>query len=194
MRKPRPPSKVGGSASRGRGAAEGRAPLDADAARGRALKLLSRREHSAAELNLKLQRRGAEADVARSTVDRMQQAGWQSDERYAEMLVRNRIAQGYGPLRIRGDLAAARVPEAEAKAALLAADADWPALCTALRRRRFRAAPSGAAEWQKQYRYLASHGFASEVVRATLKAAGGAADDDDFSSAPEAEDWGDPSL
>ncbi|MGH8443902.1 MAG: regulatory protein RecX [Solimonas sp.] len=181
MRKPprqRPPSKAG----------EDRAPLDADAARGRALKLLSRREHSAAELSHKLQRRGAEADVAREAVARMQDAGWQSDERYAEMLVRSRVAQGYGPLRIRADLAAAGVSDAGARAALAAADCDWPALCAELRARKFRNAPRAAADWQKQYRYLASHGFAADAIRAALKAAV-AASADDASSAPAADDW-----
>ncbi|MFT4046764.1 MAG: regulatory protein RecX [Solimonas sp.] len=186
MRKARSPSKRAGRQAE----PDDRALLDADAARGRALKLLSRREHSAAELSLKLQRRGAETDVAQQAVAAMQDAGWQSDARYAEMLVRNRIAQGYGPLRIRADLAAARIPETATKAALAAAEADWPALCAALRRRRFRAAPGNAAEWQKQYRYLASHGFPGDAVRAALKAAGArGGDDEDFSSGPEEEGW-----
>lgn len=157
------------------------APLDADAARGRALKLLSRREHSAAELSLKLRRRGADAEVADAAVGRMRDAGLQSDARYAEMLVRNRIAQGYGPLRIRAELAAAGIGDADARAALDAADCDWHERCAELRRRKFRALPNGAAEWQKQYRFLASHGFTADAIRAVLKA----------SPAP-AEDWTEP--
>ncbi|WP_028080652.1 regulatory protein RecX [Solimonas soli] len=184
MRKRPPPSKRSGREAGAGDRAAAEPSLDPDAARARALKLLSRREHSAAELARKLQRRGAEPDTARDTVARMQEAGWQSDARYAEMLVRNRMAQGYGPLRIRAELAAARVPDAEARAALDAAEADWPALCTELRARKFRAPPRTPAEWQKQYRYLASHGFSAEAARAALKAAGG-----DASSAPEAEDW-----
>lgn len=170
MRKPRPPSKRDAD----------RAPLDADAARGRALKLLSRREHSAAELAFKLRQRGADEAVADVAVARMREAGWQSDERYAEMLVRNRVAQGYGPLRIRADLAAAGIPEAEARAALAAAQADWSELCATLRERRFRAPPRTAAEWQKQYRYLASHGFAADAIRGALKR---------FTAAPAEDGW-----
>ena len=161
MPKARRPSKDG----------ERAAPLDAGAARGRALKLLSRREHSAAELTAKLQRRGAETDVAREAVKAMAEAGWQSDERYAEMLVRNRVEQGYGPLRIRMELAQAGVPDAQIRAALDAADVDWNQRCLDLCRRRFRAPAAGAAEWQKQYRFLASRGFASQQIRAALKGA-----------------------
>ncbi|HEY9544512.1 MAG TPA: regulatory protein RecX [Solimonas sp.] len=168
MRKPRQPS------SRTRE----RAPLDAGAARERALKLLSRREHSAAELAFKLQRRGAEADIAQAAVAKVQDAGLQSDDRYAEMLVRNRIEQGYGPLRIRGELASAGIDESVARAALAAADCDWTARCAELRRRKFRNQPKGAADWQKQYRYLASHGFTADAIRAAMKS----------SSTPE-EDW-----
>lgn len=158
-----------------------RAPLDVEAARGRALKLLSRREHSAAELALKLQRRGAEADVARDAVAGMQDAGWQSDARYAEMLVRNRIGQGYGPLRIRAELSAAGIAEPELRAALDAADCDWTARCRELQLRKFRSLPSDAATFQKQYRFLASHGFPAGAIRAALKA-----------SRVPAEDWPEP--
>nr|WP_240954099.1 regulatory protein RecX [Solimonas marina] len=131
---------------------------------------MSRREHSAAELAYKLQRRGAESDVARQAVEKMQDAGWQSDARYAEMLVRNRIAQGYGPLRIRAELSSAGVTDADARAAIEAADCDWTERCAEVRARKFRTPPADAAAWQKQYRFLASHGFPSDAVRAALKA------------------------
>lgn len=145
------------------------APLDGAAARGRALKLLSRREHSAAELAVKLKRRGADAETARDAVQAMAEAGWQSDERYAEMLVRNRVGQGYGPLRIRMELQQAGVPDAQIRAALDAADIDWNQCCFELWQRRFGKTPAAAAEWQKQYRFLASRGFASQQIRAALK-------------------------
>ncbi len=157
MRKP-PRSKAGA-----------RAPLDAAAARGRALKLLSRREHSAAELAFKLRHCGADQAAAGEAIGSLRDAGWQSDVRYAEMLVRNRIGQHYGPLRIRAELVAAGVPDALAREALAAADCDWARLCSELRARRFGAPALAAAQWQKQYRFLASRGFAADVIRAALK-------------------------
>ncbi|SFF39319.1 regulatory protein [Fontimonas thermophila] len=149
-----------------------------------ALRLLARREHSAAELAEKLKRRGH--GEARAIVDRLAAEGWQSDARYAQMLVRHRIEQGYGPLRIRAELAAARVPDAQVRAALDDADVDWLARCAALRARKFRNAPGTPAEWRRQYRYLASRGFSAETVRAVLKDAGG-----DPRSAFEEEEAGD---
>lgn len=154
------------------------APLDAAAARGRALKLLSGREHSAAELQAKLSRRGADAAVARDAVRAMADAGWQSDARYAEMLVRNRIGQGYGPLRIRMELGAAGVPDADQHAAIEAAACDWAALCAELAARRFKSAGACTADWQKQYRFLAARGFTSAQIRAALKAIARPAADD----------------
>lgn len=148
-----------------------RAPLDAQSARGRALKLLSRREHSAAELTFKLKLRGADDTVAGQAVQAMASAGWQSDSRYAEMLARNRAEQGYGPLRIRAELTAAAVPEAEIRAAMESLEGDWRQRCAEAWRRRFGSKPAAAAaEWQKQYRFLAARGFGSEAIRATLGA------------------------
>lgn len=146
-----------------------RAPLDAQGARNAALRLLSRREHAAAELQFKLTRRGLSDDAAGEVVDAMAQAGWQSDERYAEMLVRNRVAQGYGPLRITHELEAVGVDRAGVAAALAAADCDWSVLCAEVYRRRFRQAPQSAQDWQKAWRFLASRGFSAEQVRSVLK-------------------------
>lgn len=141
-------------------------------ARDRALRALSRREHSAAELKHKLTRRGHDEAVADSIVENLSAAGWQSDARYAEMLVRNRAEQGYGPLRIEAELEHAGVPQAEITQALEASEVNWGERIRTLHQRKFRQAPRGAADWQKQYRYLASHGFAPEHIRLVLKKGG----------------------
>lgn len=165
MRKPR--STKGGE----------RAPLDAGAARGRALKLLSRREHAAAELSHKLQQRGAERAVAEEAVQAMREAGWQSDTRYAEMLLRNRAEQGYGPRRIRAELEAARVPAAQIRALFEHSDHDWTAHCAQAWQRKFKTAARDAAGWQKQYRFLLTRGFDSDSIRAVLKRPRGVEED-----------------
>ncbi|WP_240433455.1 regulatory protein RecX [Solimonas sp. K1W22B-7] len=146
-----------------------RKPLTEQGARDSALRALGRREHSAAELQAKLQRRGHDADTASEVVEGLSERGWQSDTRYAEMLLRNRVQQGYGRLRILAELEAARVPRDEISAAMAAADCDWTELACALQRRRFGGPPAGAAEWQKQYRFLAGRGFESGPIRAALK-------------------------
>ena len=70
-----------------------------------AIALLSRREHSGKELQRKLQARGVPAADAHQAVLRVNAAGWQNETRFAESLVRSRIAGGYGPLHIRAELA-----------------------------------------------------------------------------------------
>lgn len=157
MRKP-PPSK----------AAE-RPPLDADAARGRALTLLGRREHAAAELVHKLQRRGADRQIADEAVQAMRESGWQSDARYAEMLLRNRAEQGYGPRRIRAELESVRLPAGQIREAFEQGGYDWVALCAQAWQRKFRSAPRDAADWQKHYRFLSTRGFETDSIRAVLK-------------------------
>lgn len=154
-----------------------RAPLDAGAARGRALKLLGRREHGAAELAHKLQQRGAEREVAEQAVQAMREAGWQSDARYAEMLLRNRAEQGYGPRRIRAELEAARVPAAQIREIFERSEDDWAALCAQAWRRKFKTQARDAADWQKQYRFLSTRGFEAESIRAVLKRPRGVEED-----------------
>ncbi|TJY56633.1 regulatory protein RecX [Sinimarinibacterium sp. CAU 1509] len=143
--------------------------LTEQGARDAALRALARREHSAAELAYKLKQRGHADDVAQSVVDAVGEAGWQSDARYAEMLVRNRIEQGYGPLRIRAELQAAGVADTVAREALDAADIDWCERVRAVHQRRFSGPASSAKQWQQQYRFLAGRGFASEHIRMVLK-------------------------
>lgn len=143
--------------------------LSASGARDRALRALARREHSAAELKRKLQDRGHPEPAAAEVVENLSRAGWQSDARYAAMLLRSRIAQGYGPQRIEAELEQAGIAPAEIAAAMQAAGTDWKALAGTLHARRFRSAPASAADWQKQYRYLAARGFTPEQIHAALK-------------------------
>ena len=85
------------------------------------------------------------------------------------MLVRSRAQQGYGPQRIEAELAAAGIPDSEISQALAEAECDWRALAIDIHARKFKAPPSGAAEWQKQYRFLAGRGFTADQIRAALK-------------------------
>lgn len=138
-------------------------------AREAALRALGRREYSAAELKFKLSQRGHEDGRVAEVVGELSAAGWQSDERFAEMLARSRAGQGYGPLRIRAELAAARVADTEIEAALRALECDFSELACKVHRRKFRKPAASAAEWQKQYRFLAGRGFESAQIRAALK-------------------------
>ncbi|MGQ0619413.1 MAG: regulatory protein RecX [Panacagrimonas sp.] len=139
-------------------------------AQGSALRLLSRREHSAEQLKRKLTSRGHGEDAAEAVVERLAQAGWQSDERFAENLIRSRAAQGYGPLRIAAELEASGISDEPSRRALEALDCDFMAMAVNMHRKHFPGGdtPARGAEWQKQYRYLAGRGFTPEQIRAAL--------------------------
>lgn len=134
-----------------------------------ALKLLARREHSARELKRKLQARGISGEDADSAVAHATAEGWQSNPRYAGMLVRTRIAGGYGPVRIQSELEVAGVPGDEIRAALDGADVDWSALAAQVHAKKFGAPPRTSAERARQYRYLQGRGFDGGQISAALK-------------------------
>jgi len=143
-----------------------KAPLSAEA---RAARLLARREHSLDELARKLVARGVTEDEARAAAGKMAQAGWQSDARYAESMIRHRIAQGYGPVRIAADLRRAGLEDDVARQAMALADVDWHVMAAEVHAKRFGHLPKNGAEWQKQYRYLAGRGFDGDQIHAALK-------------------------
>lgn len=138
----------------------------------RALGLLARREHSRRELARKLGQAGVEPERLHQALDRLDAEGLQSDQRFAEMLVRSRIAQGYGPRRIRAELGQHGLDAAAAGQAIDAAGADWRALLEDLCRRRFRGACDSPRERDRRQRHLLQRGFDLGDVRAVTSLGG----------------------
>lgn len=103
----------------------------------RALGLLVRREHSRNELTRKLTARGIEREDAEAAVDKLSEAGWQDEARFAHSMVRNRAAAGYGPLHIRAELGTHRLPDELVRQAMDDYDGDWADNARDLVRRRF---------------------------------------------------------
>lgn len=145
----------------------------------RALEMLARREHSQRELRARLDRSGYDEADADAALARLHDQNYQSDARFAEMLLRSRVAQGYGPRRIRAELATHGVSAAAAQALLTASATDWLALATAQLRRQFGAASTrGAAERARRAQYLLRRGFDASTVRSATHAELGEASDD----------------
>lgn len=139
------------------------------------MRLLGRREHSARELSSKLRQGGAEAELTTEVVESMTENGWQSDPRFAASRIQNRIAQGFGPIRISAELRVAGLPDALIREAMEAAECDWTTLCVETYQRKYRQPPADRAEKQKRYNHLASRGFTGEHIRAAFDGVG---DDD----------------
>lgn len=136
----------------------------------RALALLVRREHSRKELARKLAERGVESEAASAAIERLKGDGWQSDARFAEMLVRTRSAHGQGPVRIRAELGTHGLSRDDIETAMEAFDGDWRQLAQDLTHRRFglEIGSAGTAQRRKAADFLYRRGFDGDTVRAAL--------------------------
>ena len=90
-----------------------------------AVRLLSRREHSAEEIRQKLVKREFEAAEIATALLELKQGDWQSDERFAEAYVRYRRLKGFGPVRIASELRERGVDELIANRYLYADESLW---------------------------------------------------------------------
>lgn len=141
----------------------------------RVVGLLARREHSRAELLRKLSARGFQPAAVRSVVDALADRGLQSDERFAELFVRQRFANGIGVQRVRAELAQRGIESTIIDAALAGQEDDPVERATELLARRYRRALADAdavsvapRERQRLLRFLAQRGFDFETARAAL--------------------------
>ena len=136
-----------------------------------AIALLARREHAVQELRVKLLRRGACGKTLDDVLVALQDDGYLSDVRYAEMLVRSRFNKSNGPIRARQELKQFQVPNDIIQQAIEAFDGDWFESAKLLRLRRFSDAnPDDFKAKAKQMRFLASRGFTSEQIDYALSA------------------------
>ncbi len=81
------------------------AKAQARSCREAAMNLLARREHSYLELSHKLQQRQYTLDEIDAALNRLQDDGLLSNERFTEAYINMRRRRGFGPLRIRNELA-----------------------------------------------------------------------------------------
>ena len=121
------------------------------AVRRAAMDLLARREHGRVELARKLRQRGAPPDLIEQALDRLCEQGLLSESRYLESFVRSRANAGYGPLRIREELAQRGLPRADIEQALRDSGFDWSEQLRGLWQRKFAGSlPADARERAKQ--------------------------------------------
>lgn len=136
----------------------------------RALGLLTRREHSRLELARKLQQRGVERDQADAAIDKLTEAGWQDDTRFAESLLRNRAGSGYGPAYIRAELSMHGLGSDAIAAAMDGFEGDWTENARDLLQRRHPQALQGDRDAQRKAAdFLLRRGFGMEQVREAMR-------------------------
>ena len=135
-----------------------------------AMDLLARREHSRRELRDKLKRRFADLALIDRELDRLAQEQLQSDERFAASFLRQRVARGHGPLRIRQEARQKGISDKEISAALETEQPDWNDHAQAAYERKFGALPPGdLKEKARRSRFMQYRGFALEHYQHLLE-------------------------
>lgn len=128
-----------------------------------AMNLLARREHSLAELRQKLARRFDDVAVVENELLRLCEENLQSDERFVQSFVRQRILRGYGPLRIEQDCRAKGISRDAVEMAVREADVDWSRLAQEVLQKKFGPHPPlELKEKARRVRFLQYRGFTSE--------------------------------
>ncbi len=147
--------------------------------RGRAIKLLARREHSRAELAKKLAAKAANAANAAETtdtpedidnvLDQLERSGLLSDARAAEAYVRSHAAR-FGAARLVHSLRTRGIDAALIETSLAQEGIeDERTRAATVWRGKFGHAPRDAREWARQARFLQGRGFSGDVIRRLLK-------------------------
>ena len=132
--------------------------------KGRALRLLSAREHSRVEMERKLAQYEEEPGTLAQALDELQAKGFINEQRVIESVLNRRSAK-LGAARIRQELQGKGLaPEAvlDAVAQLRATEVER---AREVWRRKFGEPPLDAAERGKQMRFLASRGFGGDAIR-----------------------------
>jgi regulatory protein len=138
--------------------------------KGRALRLLSQREHSRKELEQKLKPHEETPGELAEALDFLVAKDFINEKRVVESVV-NRRASKLGAARVRQELVAKGLPAddiAEAVESMRSTELDR---ALQVWRKRFGTPPSDASERAKQVRFLVSRGFAPEVVRRVVAGA-----------------------
>nr|WP_295526660.1 recombination regulator RecX [uncultured Pseudacidovorax sp.] len=137
--------------------------------KGRALQLLSRREHSRLELERKLAAHETEPGELAKVLDELQARGFIDEQRVIDSLLHQRAGR-LGTSRLRQELAAKGVDAAAAADALAGLKESEPARARALWLKRFGKPPTDARERGRQMRFLLARGFSADVAARAMRA------------------------
>ena len=132
--------------------------------KGRALRLLSQREHSRKELEQKLKPHEETPGELAEALDFLAAKDFINEKRVAESVV-NRRSTKLGAARVRQELMAKGLPADDIADAMQTMRGTEFERALVVWRKKFGTPPSDASERGKQVRFLVSRGFASDVVR-----------------------------
>lgn len=136
--------------------------------KGRALRLLSGREHSRAELDRKLAIHEEAPGQLRQVLDELQAKGFIDEQRVADSVVHRRAGK-LGAMRIRRELQAKGLDAELVASALQSLKATEVERARDVWQRKFGEPPQDAAAHGRQARFLAARGFSGEVIARVLR-------------------------
>jgi regulatory protein len=137
--------------------------FDQPSLKGRALRLLSGREHSRAELERKLQPFEEEPGSLALALDDLQAKGFISEQRVIESVV-NRRAAKLGASRIKQELQAKGLDPQAVSEAVAELRSTELARARVVWQKKFGQTPADAAERARQMRFLSSRGFGGDTI------------------------------
>jgi len=135
----------------------------------KAVACLARREHSAHELQQKLERSGIATQQAAEVVGDLKRQGLVSDQRFAEGFIRYRSGRGYGPQRIALELNEKGIERSLISLVMECSGCNWAQLARDVRIKKFGTGqPADYKERARQARFLQYRGFTGDQIRTTL--------------------------
>ena len=132
--------------------------------KGRALRLLSMREHSRVELERKLARFEEEEGTLAKALDELQAKGFINEARVIESVLHRRVEK-LGAARIKQELQGKGLDPGAVSEAVASLQSSERERAQEVWRRKFGAEPTDAKEAMRQMRFLATRGFTTDVIR-----------------------------
>ena len=163
------PGRLAASGSLGPPGSSGqRGPITQPSLKGRALRLLSGREHSRAELQRKLRSFEEAPGELAAVLDELQAKDFISEQRVIESVINRRSAK-LGTARIRQELQSKGLDKEAVIDAVASLQSTELARARELWRKKFGEPASDPKERGKQMRFLAARGFSGDTVRQVLQ-------------------------
>jgi regulatory protein len=134
-----------------------------------AIRLLASREHSRAELERKLAYRFGASALVGNLLDDLQARELLSEQRFVENYIDQRHRKGFGPQRIRVELAGRGLSAEQIESGFDALAIDWESALARVAEQKFGVSPAGdRGSLAKRGRFLEQRGFPVGLIRRYL--------------------------
>jgi len=136
----------------------------------RALGLIARREHSAAELRRKLTSRGYSDDLCERVLEQLHNRGLQNDRTFAEEYIASKKRRGFGPMKITAELQQHAIDRDTVRGLLAERDDEWLERCREVMTRKYGTSVAvDQRELLRRSRFLQQRGFTASMVARVVR-------------------------